>query len=123
MSRPRAYAGIPELAGPGIETAAGGVQYGVPGPRVGRMPVPTAEERAAAAAELADVIDRCQCSVVPGDVISGVRDLARRASVWALDGSGCRGAGRYRCSWSACWPRRPAGRRPGGDVPIRRPVR
>jgi hypothetical protein len=88
---PSAYPGCPELAGPGQETASGAILYGesMTQPRIGPMPLPTQEERAAEAASRARLIASCQCSVIPGVILGELRQLAQRAMIIPAEGIGC----------------------------------
>jgi hypothetical protein len=78
MSRlPQAHPGTPEAAGPGTETEAGGVVYGQPGnPRIGLIPRPSPEERAAAVA----LPGRCvNCDGLPASLLQRLSGIAQRA--------------------------------------------
>ncbi len=76
---PSAYAGTPELAGPGQETESGAIVFGeqMTPPRIGRPPSPTAEERAAAM----ELPNRCvNCGGdIPADLLQALSKVAQRA--------------------------------------------
>jgi hypothetical protein len=75
---PQAYPGVPEARGPGTETADGGLSFGQPGPTCGPMPLPTAEEREAAAA----LPEQCiSCDGLPAALLQRLAGLAQRAGL------------------------------------------
>lgn len=68
MSKPQAYAGTPELAGPATESPGGSYAFGVtPTLRRAPLPLPTPEDRAAERAALARRwAQRCtRCEAIP----------------------------------------------------------
>jgi hypothetical protein len=85
----QAYTEPPEAAGPGTELGNGTVVWGVPsGVRVGPMPLPSPEERAAEAEARAERISSCYCAPVPSAVLTQLSQLAAQAGMRGWEG-GC----------------------------------
>jgi hypothetical protein len=85
MSRPHPQAAvIPELAGPATEHESGAISYGQHElPRIGRMPLPSPEERAAAAV----LPEQCvNCGGPPGGLLRSLSEISQRAG---FPHSGC----------------------------------
>jgi hypothetical protein len=85
----QAYREPPEAAGPATEGPGGTLLYGVPSSvRVGPMPLPTPEERAAELEARAERISNCYCAPVPSAVLTQLAQLAAQAGMRGWEG-GC----------------------------------
>jgi hypothetical protein len=79
----------PEALGPATETAGGGFTYGVPSSiQVVHPDKPTAAEREARQAEMAEPCASCTCAVIPGHLLSQLENLARDARRFPREGPG-----------------------------------